>query len=422
MRTAFELPRLPAGLLLILSFVFAAAPPTSAAALAPRTLTELLARSDRHPGLRAADEDVAAATGRQRQAAAWPNPGVDFERESLSGPRSSMEWTLGLEQAIEWPGVRSARSSAARELTAAASFRREAVRRDVDWSIARGFAEVALLEARTVVADSIGVTLDRASRIGRERHHAGDLADLDLIRLESERTRLEVERGRLAAELDAARRRLAGLVDWPVDSLAGGVDATPIVDRARSAPVSPGSPPTAAEAVALRHEAASAEARERVLARGLLPRPTVGFGYRRADDADGTPADGTVVTLGAELPLWNRSGGDREAARAEARRLRAEADLAERSLAIDRDAALRTAAALDAQLVRLDALVEERGPRLLEAAETGWREGEFSWLEWRDATRAWAELQELRFTLLHDRFVHLTRARQLAGEPLEASR
>lgn len=421
MRTLFEIPRRPAGALLVLYFVLATAMPTRTAAATPRTLADILSRIDLHPGLRAADEEIAAAEARHRQARAWPNPAVDFERESLSPPESS-EWTIGVEQAIEWPGVRSARSGAARELTAAATFRRDAVRRDIAWSLARAFAGVALLEARAALADSIGTTLRRASRIGRERHAAGDLADLDLIRLESESTRQQVERGRLGAELDAARRRLAGLVDWPVDSLAGGVDPSPIVDRSGGVPAAAAAPSPPAEVQALRHEAASAEARDRLFARQILPRPTLGLGYRRASFADEASADGAVFTLGAELPLWNRNGGDREAARADARRFRAEAELAERALASERDAAFRTAAALDSQLVRLDLLIEQRGPRLLEAAETGWREGEFSWLEWRDATRAWAELQELRFTLLHDRFAHLTRARQLAGESLEASR
>lgn len=412
---------LPAASLLFL-FLLAAAGLSSVDAAPRRTLDEVVARVDRHPDVRAAAESRAAAAAESRQAAAWPNPSLAWERESLGDPAPSSEWRLSFEQPMEWPHVRSARRAGARSLEEAAESRREAALRDALLDIETAFADLARLESRLSLADTTSALLDRIVAAATERHAAGDLADLDLVRLEAEGARQDVERGRLDVEIDHVREALASFVDWPSDSLAGGVDAAALTEAPWTGTILASSWRRPAEATALIEEAEAAEARARLLGAETWPKPTIGIGYRSVSGEGPADSDGPIVSLGAEVPLWNRNGGAQEAARATARQRRAEADAVERKSVVTYTAALRAAEAADERLRRIEPLLRDRGPRLLKAADSAFREGDFSWIEWKDALSAWTELQTLRFDLLHDRFVNWNQARRFAGLSLEEAR
>jgi cobalt-zinc-cadmium efflux system outer membrane protein len=159
-----------------------------------------------------------------------------------------------------------------------------------------------------------------------KREAAGDAAGFD--RLRAERETLDLEADRAVASIERARAQ-AAVVGFFADS----TDAARIV-AVDASTVRPSLPSVAAlveqaesvrgELIALRKEIDAAEFSERAAGRRRIPDPEIVAGSKTSTLGGGDV--GTVVTVHATFPLFDRSRAERTLARAKAAQAEARVD------------------------------------------------------------------------------------------------
>jgi len=374
---------------LVLYAVLAAAtlPSKAGAQSLPLTESEALARlSAESPRVRAIRSAVDVARADVLAAARWPNPRLTIDRESVAGVTEVMTM---VSQALPLSGYRDFQVQAAEALADASSGR-------VDDEIRRARADLRLAFAQLVTAQARERELTRARDRLRDlvnvlarREAAGDTAGFDRLRAEREVLDLDADRSLAATERARAQSALAAF-------FANPGDASQIVaaDAATSrAPL----PPVAAlleqaesvrgELRALRQEIAAGHLSERAADRRRIPDPEIIAGVKSSTLGGGDR--GSVLTIQATIPLFDRSHAEQAAARArasqaearvEAFRVTLRADITALRAAVDerRGAADRyrtTAVASADQIERIAQVSYDAGERsileLLDAYRTG---------------------------------------------------
>ena len=336
--------------------------------------------------LRIARSEAAEIAGAARQSRAWFNPSLSARRDDLD--RNGDEYweeNLLLFQPLEWPGRTAARYRAAAHTIEAgtARFRSDSTRLAFEvreaWALA-WFAEAAELTARQAVAVIQEVAEDAEIRL-----EEGDISAYETRRLRLERVQAEQDVAEAELRSRDARRRLATLT-FP---------GTGIEEVGPSAALEGLPPPVTREAAlgamferpdleAAARDLDAAQAELAVARSGWMPDPTVSLGYRRQEGG----FQGLSLGLDLPLPLFNRGGGNRQAADARsaaaAHRLDLRRRLAENDLltASDRYASSRARLATAADGLLADA------EALLASATAAYGENEMSLLELLDAARA----------------------------------
>jgi len=290
----------------------------------PLTESEVLARlSPNSPRVRAIRAVIDVARAEVLAAARWPNPRVTFDRESVAGITENMTM---VSQALPINGSRRLQVQASEALVEASSSR-------VDDEVRRARADLRLTFAQLVTAQvregELTAARDRLRGLAdvlAKREAAGDTAGFD--RLRAEREVLDVEADLALARTDRARAQ-AAVTGFFADPL----DAARIVAVDVSTP-RPTLPPVAAlveqaeatrgELLALRKEIDAAHFSDRAADRRRIPDPEVVAGAKSSTFAGGDI--GSVVTVHAVVPLFDRSRAERALARAKAAQAEARVD------------------------------------------------------------------------------------------------
>jgi cobalt-zinc-cadmium efflux system outer membrane protein len=290
----------------------------------PLTETEALARlSPASPRVRAIRAGVDVARADVLAAGRWPNPRVTFDREAVAGVTENMAM---VSQALPITGRRGFEAQAASALVDASSSR-------ADEALRRARADLRLVFGQLLAAQlrerEFAASRDRLRGLAdvlAKREAAGDAAGFD--RLRAEREVLDVDTDRAAAATERARAQ-ATLAGFFVDA----VDPATIVavDASR---MPPSLPPVDAlveqgetirgELVALRKEIEAARLSLRAADRRRVPEPEVVAGTKSSTAAGGDT--GSVITVHASLPLFDRSRPERALAEARARQAEARVD------------------------------------------------------------------------------------------------
>ena len=364
---------------------------------APRhvTLEEALALFNANNlELRLARAYAAETAGLAYQAAAYPNPTASASYEPLSsGDASYSESYFNLSQRIEWPTTRSARREAAGQIALAAVARLTADSARLAMSLKEAYVEALRAEHTAQVLDRVTAVFRAAEGNAQERLQEGDISQYDVRRIAVERARYESGRATAELEASAARRTLAALAApesddlelAPADTLAGPpptIDASGIlaaaIERRRE---------VAAATASL--DAARAEAA--VTRRERIPDLTATGGYKRQSDG----FSGAFLGLSIPLPLWDRRGGQVQAADARVAAAEARLALTQRQVESDVRRALETYRmfAERAELLSIDAAGDAAD--LLEIAQVAYEAGEMDLIELLDAANALREAQVL---------------------------
>ena len=336
--------------------------------------------------LRIARSEAAEIAGAARQSRAWFNPSLSVRRDDLD--RNGDEYweeNLLLFQPLEWPGRTAARYRAAAHTIEAgtARFRSDSTRLAFEvreaWALA-WFAEAAELTARQAAAVIQEVAEDAEIRL-----EEGDISAYETRRLRLERVQAEQDVAEAELRSRSARRHLAALT-FPgtgIEEVGPSVELEglpPRVTRAAALGAMPERPDL--EAAARDLDAAQAEL---AIARSRwMPDPTVSLGYRQQEGG----FQGLSLGLDLPLPLFDRGGGNRQAADARsaaaAHRLVLRRRLAENDLRTTSDryesSRTRLEAAADGLLADAEAL--------LASATAAYGENEMSLLELLDAASA----------------------------------
>jgi len=286
----------------------------------PWTLERLIAEARRaNPALLAARQEVEAVRGQASQARAWPNPEVELSAEDVptgGGGLSASKNLVGVTQTLPFPSKTHFASAAGGEAVAAARWEyrsREAV---LERDVKAAFYRTLAADHRHAAAKDLHELTRSLSDAAGRRARAGAAP-------EQERLRAEIEMGRAAVEVEAARQAaaearqalalLVGRAGDPLEPLAGGLRET--IDAAEVAHSSEGGEARHPEALAAaaRRRQASLESSRAGAER--LPDLKLGAAYGR-DQAMGEDVMEFRVAL--PLPLFDRSGGRRQEARARA--------------------------------------------------------------------------------------------------------
>ena len=342
--------------------------------------------------LRAADLDASAAKARARDAGRVPVPALSLTLENVGGSLGAdrAETSMMLEQVVELGGDRATRTGLANAATTLAQARRERLLSALEVETIERFCDAWVLQERRARLGEAERVAARAVEAAEERLKAGAGPPSERSRALGFRALRRIERVRVEAEWEAARRGLARLWGEDVadfDSLALPAPrfaAAPPLERLRAGLATH---PVRRAAAA---EAAAESWRVRAARAARTPDLQLGAGVRHLAEEDGT---GLLFGLSLPVPLWSAPRGPLAAAEAEL----AAAETRERLAALEVGDDLtrahgRFVAALSAwQGVRDEVLpAAEEALRLILGA---YRSGRSSYLEVQDGQRGLLEAQ-----------------------------
>jgi len=280
------------------------------------TESEALARlSSESPRVRAIRASIDVARADVLPARRWPNPRLTVDRESVAGVT---EYLTMVAQPLPVTGRRGLEARAASSLVDASSNRADEAVRRARADLRRAFAQLVSAQAREHELAEARDRLRGLADVLAKREAAGDAAGFD--RLRAEREVLDVDADRAMAAADRVRAQAA-----VVGFFAGSVDATRIVavDRTTAAVALPGldalverAEAVRGEIIALRKDAESAHFAARAADRRWIPEPEIIAGTKSSTVGGGDI--GSVVTVQASLPVFDRGRPERALAVARA--------------------------------------------------------------------------------------------------------
>ena len=282
------------------------------------TLTEAdaIARlSANSPRVRAIRSAIGVARAEVLSAGRWPNPRFNVDREAVAGVSETLTTVL---QPLPVTGRRSLERESAKALA-------DATERRTDDGLRRAKADLRLAYADLVVAQIRERELTRSrgrlqelARILERREAAGDAAGFDRLRAEREVLDVEADRVIAIAERERAQARLAGFFAAGTDPSTlvaeervigtrdlPSVDA--LVERAER---------SRGEILALQKETDSAHLLLRAAERRRIPEPELMAGTKSSSIGGGDV--GSVISVQAVLPLFDRGQAERALAQARA--------------------------------------------------------------------------------------------------------
>jgi cobalt-zinc-cadmium efflux system outer membrane protein len=402
----------------------AAGPPTPPEPSGGLQLREALALVLLHnPELAAESYELRAREAALLQAAALPNPTLDFEFEDFAGTgefggTDLAQTTLVLGQLIELGGKRAARTAVAAAERDLAAWDYELRRIDVLAETAAAFVEVLAAQERLELVEEAFALADAVRDAAVRRRRTGLASPADEMRAGVAADVTQVERERSEHELRVARRRLAALwssVAPRFERAVGDLEALP-------------RPPSEAElatrldaslslarwrAERSRRDALRAQARsERV------PDVTLFAGPRRISGAHETAL---VAGFALPLPLWDRRRGAIEEAEYRAAQLEAERRATRASVATEVAAAhiALVASVEEAQLLRTRVLPGIERAR--DVLRRGYEDGRFPQHEVLDAERTHVETRGQYLRALVEAHHSAREIERLTGTPLEVA-
>lgn len=371
--------------------------------------------------LLAAREAVNVAIGRERHSQVRLNPILAYGREQTSGGgQRNTQDVLGVDQAIELPGLRSARRDAARNRREAAAARVAWLEAQVDFDVARAYALTSSADRRAALASEVARAFATAVTISGRRLREGDISGFAArrIRLESVRyATLEAE-----AALDRRETRLNLGMLMATGSAAVRPFEGALTDSAlqRSIPLSTDS--LIARALANRGdvraavlEVAAADAEARLASAERTPTPTVSAGLKRESVTGVGGMSGFIAGISVPLPVFDRRQGAIVGADAEVRRRQAEVEGVRRRVVREVIESVEALRAVQTQWGLLSSQALTDAAAALRSAQTAYNEGEISLLEWLDTVRAYQETESMLATLRAEYIIRVAAVERAAG-------
>jgi outer membrane protein, heavy metal efflux system len=349
------------------------------------TESEVLARlSPDSPRVRAIRAGIEVARADVIAAKRWPNPRFTFDRESVAGITENMTMVA---QSLPVTGRRRLEVQGALALVDATANRSDDAIRRARADLRFAFAQLIAAQERERELTTSRDRLQELAQILAKREAAGDAAGFD--RLRAEREVLDVETDRAVAATERARAQAAVVSFFP-----DAIDPSRLV--AVGGPPSPVTMPSVealleraesvrGELLALRKEVDAARIAAKAADRRRLPEPEIVAGTKSSTAAGGDL--GSVVTVHASIPIFDRGKPERALALARASQAEARADAFRVALRAD-IAALRAAVLEHRQTAeRYRAGAVNNAGQIARIAQVSYDAGERGILELLDAYR-----------------------------------
>lgn len=329
------------------------------------------------------EANIDVAEGQLESSGRWANPEIEYSREALDLPAGESEedsWMI--RQRINLAGVPGLTRDAARHQYRAADIRNDYARQEWTADIRTRFYQVlAAQRDAELVADWYRRFSELTEAI-EKRVAAGDASRYELGRLKQELALLEGERMRTQAHAASAQERLAQMIGEHPGPLTGR-----LLPPANEATTTSGPSAKYPLTQALSAEAEGAELRARAAHRRRWPEVTLGVGRKEVVEP-GFQAEGHLVSIGIELPLFDRNTGEARTQRGLAQQQRADLALARAELNTRRQTLQRELKAHRQAALTLQQNTETSADSLSSIAESSYSAGELSVTELIDAHRS----------------------------------
>jgi cobalt-zinc-cadmium efflux system outer membrane protein len=349
------------------------------------TESEALARlSADSPRVRAIRASVDVARVDALAAGRWPDPRLTVDRESVAG---ITEYLTMVAQPLPITGRRGLAVQAATASSSATASRADEGLRRLRADVRLAFADLVAAHTRERELTAARDRLRDLAQVLARREAAGDAAGFDRLRAEREVLDVDADLTVIAADRVRAQAILA--------SYLSGIPDSSLLAAATSPPSSSTVPPleallmqaesTRGELRAFRQEVEAARFAVRAAERSRIPEPEVVAGTKSSSAGGGDL--GSVLSVHASIPLFDRARPER--ALAEARAAQAEARAASFLTVLRGDVTALRAAVIQrrdgAARYRAEAL--ESAAQIERIAQVGYDAGERSILELLDAYR-----------------------------------
>jgi cobalt-zinc-cadmium efflux system outer membrane protein len=284
-------------------------------------LARLSIESPRVRAIRAGTDIVRAEALSARR---WPNPRFTLDRESVA---DVTEYLTMVGQPLPITGRRGLEVQSAAALVAASAAR-------TDDSLRRARADLRLAYAQLVAAQARERTLTEARDRLREladilgrRENAGDAAGFDRLRAEREVSDLDADVSAAATDRARAQATIASFFADTTDSsriIATSAPPLTVADIPSVDALVERALMIRGDLVALQKEADAARFAGEAANRRWIPEPEIIAGTKSSTlDGGGI---GSVVTVNAAIPLFDRGKPERALAEARAKQAQAQAD------------------------------------------------------------------------------------------------
>lgn len=348
--------------------------------------------------LKIAESAVSGAAADLRTAGQRPNPEISLNASSIS-PHSGdgagswkdkrMDNILRIEQLVERGGKRDLRLKSAEARLDAARLDHEDTGRQQLGDLRQSYYQLRLAQEKLNLAQDTAVLYGKTTAAGRLRQKAGDLAPVDVARLQIDQARAEADARQAEAELAAAQQILAYLIgrEQTADQLVAGDDWPALENKALAAAPLEQRPDLAAA----RQRLTAAEA-ERDLARAKKSRD-LSLGVQYEHNLQNAPMNSYGVGISMPLFIWHEYEGDIARAEADLTTARLQAEQ-QQALAVGQVAQARHAllAARD-RVQRLQGGLLTDAERVAQAAELAYGKGAMGLLDLLDARRTLRQIQ-----------------------------
>lgn len=294
------------------------------------TEADVLARlSPDSPRVRAIRAGTDVARAEALSASRWPNPRVTVDRESVAGVT---EYLTMVAQPLPITGRRRLEMQAAAALVDASTTRTDDVLRRARADLRLAYAQLVAAQTREQSLTGARDRLRELADILATRESAGDAAGFDRLRAEREVSDLDADMSAVATDRSRAQAAIASY-------FADAVDPSRIVASPPAS--SPAEVPAVGalveralrvrgELLALQKEAAAARLSAGAADRRRIPETEVIAGTKSSTFGGGDI--GSVVTVQAIIPIFDRGRPERALAEARAKQADAQADLFRLSL------------------------------------------------------------------------------------------
>lgn len=364
------------------------------------------------PEVRAAAIRASADRARAETAGLLPNPELQWERQETFEPNAQEQDLVRLVVPLELGGRPWAQRELARveaELSAADSAR---ARDDaVEAALVLFYRALALHRRAELHAQALE-SIAEARRVIAAREAAGEAAGYDTARLALESELWRSRSSEVRIEAGAARAALGALLGTsPPEELAGqlGADAPPTLDalleQARN---------RRDDVEALRRAERAAEGARSAAEWAWLPRIELTGGYDRQAQS-GIEGHGYVFVVSAQIPIFDHGQAERARAAAIEGVVAEYREAMEQRMVAEVRAAREQLVGVLAERARYAEAVAEPLEVVVQAAMSGYREGERSVVELVDARRAATETAERQLALDLAARIADVRLRRLVG-------
>jgi cobalt-zinc-cadmium efflux system outer membrane protein len=302
-------------------------------------LTRLAADS---PRVRAIRSSIDLARADVLGVGRWPNPRLNVDRESVAGISETLTTVL---QPLPITGRRQLERASASAVADASERRADDELRRARADLRLAFADLVIAQVRERELTRARDRLQELARILERREASGDAAGFDRLRAEHEVLDVDADRMIAAADRARAQARLAGF-------FAAGTDPSTLVAEERVIDARDIPPIDAlvaraerarGEILALQKDADSARLLLQAADRRRIPEPELMAGTKSSTVGGGDI--GSVISIQAVLPLFDRGGPER--AIAQARANQASARLESLRITLRSDIAAARAAAVE---------------------------------------------------------------------------